>query len=123
MTWLTTMRADIDYMRLPIGLANVLRAYNIIRERNGYDFAEADFLMSDWRHGDTYRLRLGLNLLTVRGVMLMARKHTNLCGGYVSQHQGDLMALQGLFYWNGSDELVTRILLNAWRKGSSPAHD
>lgn len=118
--WLSTMRANVDYKRLPIGLANVLRAYNIVRDRDGYDAAEREFSMSDWRHGGTYRLRLGLSRLTVRGVTLMARKHSHICGAYVSQHTGDLMTLQGLFYWNGGDELVTRILLNAWRKGTRP---
>ena len=117
MSWLSTMRANIDSGRLPYGLANVLRAYDIHRDKDSYDVAECRFAGSDWRHGDTYRLRLGLSRLTVLGVKRMARIHANLCGNYVSSHTGDLMTLQGLFYWNGSDELVSRILLTAWRKG------
>lgn len=116
--FLSTMRADVDPKRLPIGLANVLRVYDTHRENDGWDDADCRFNQSDWRHGDTYRLRLGLSRLTVRGVTLMARKHSHLCGAYVAQHTGDLMTLQGLFYWNGGDELVTRILLNAWRRGA-----
>ena len=120
MVWLSTMRANVDSGRLPYGLANVLRTYNIRREQDGYDAAECHFSHSDWRHGDIYRLRLGLNRLTMRGIKRMARMHANLCGQYVSGHTGDLMTLQGLFYWNGSNELVTRILLAAWRHGAFP---
>lgn len=114
---LTTMRANLDFSRLPYGLAGVLRDYDEQRKAVGYDAADIWFRQTDWRLGNQYRLRLGLARLTVRGVTRMARSHADLCGNYVSSHFGDLATLQGLFYWNGSDELVTRILLTAWRKG------
>lgn len=115
--FLPTMRADISQKRLPYGLAKVLLGYNIRRQEDSFERAEAYFSTSKWRQ--VCRLRRGLSRLTVRGVARMARTHANVCRTYVSQHTGDLMTLQGLFYWNGGDELVTRILLAAWRKGGA----
>lgn len=123
--YLPTMRSELDVKRLPANLNHALRRYDGDREWLSFERAESLLDIARRDLGDTLtgRLARGLKQLTVQGVGRMARRHAGLCKNYVRGHTGDLMTLQGLFYWNGSDELVTRILLLAWKKGGEQCHE
>jgi hypothetical protein len=105
---------------IPNALRTALQQYDAIRQQLGYDAAEAilDMPTPYTQCRELMRLRRGFKLLTPHGVTCMARKHSHVCKAYVSQHAGDLMTLQGIFYWNGPQKLRRAILMNAWRKGA-----
>lgn len=104
---------------LPKGLRFALQEYDDLRDQKGWGEAERilDIRGDDLSDKSLGRLHRGCFKLTKRGLTLMARKYSHVCGQYVGDHIGDLSTLQGLFYWNGGDEFVTRILVNAWTKG------
>jgi hypothetical protein len=122
MNTLQTFRGHIECLDgLPNALRYALQQYDEIRQQLGYDGAEAvlDMPTPYTDCHELMRLRRGFNHLTLHGVTCMARRHSHVCKAYVRQHSGDLMTLQGIFYWDGPQELRRAIIMNAWRKGIS----
>lgn len=109
-----TMRPDIREYDLPKGLRGALEEYGFMRERFGYEAADA---MPHYNKSKNLkRLITGMVLMTERGILRITSERL-LSKQYVKTHMTYFVDLQGLFYFNGSPQITVAILKRAWVKG------
>lgn len=115
---LPTMRYErFDLMEMPEGLRNALIEYDKRRTHYGIDPCPGRYPTG---HNDLDRLVIGLSTMTKVSVNLIARRiGSHCCYEYISNAIPTLASLQGLFWWNGDEDLTAAILQCAWRKGGS----
>lgn len=118
---LTTMRGPLDTGGFPYGLSVALEKYDVLRQRHGYEPADALLSCQDGRPEfgpELRRLLRGMKRLTYRGVRQITARDGHLCAGYTLQNLDKFTTLSGLFYWNdGCGAIRRKLLLLAWRKG------
>lgn len=118
---LKTMRANLKKYNMPKKLMLALSEYEELRVKWTYDGAEAliDGLMGDLTGNHIDRLARGLKLTKAKYVYRVG-KSSGIDWRYILKHRDYFETLSGLFYFNGSDKMVSKILKKAWQLGYVP---
>ncbi|MCW2242308.1 hypothetical protein [Azospirillum canadense] len=117
-TPLTTMRGPLSLSGYPYGLSTALERYEDLRAAGSYERADQAARTPALAGPELTRLMRGMQRLTFRSILAVARRHSGVCPVYVRQKTTVLGTLMGLFYWNdGCGETRRRLLLLAWKKG------
>lgn len=111
---LTTMRADLSAFNLPFNLYCALVDFDGYRQ----EFCNEDAQRLMAVHAYLQRLQRGMRELAKN--LAIIRNHCTRNGlnrQYVTNHIDYFTDLTGLFYFNGCDKLVAKLLMKAWQLG------